>query len=120
MKNILTNKVFLITAAVVIVVAVFFIYIFAPEKEIITERVYRNQDQTIALRSNGTFLVSFNDGAKISGRYNEYEEKNIKEISFTVNEATIISRFKDNVLFLPFEWDNGLGTVYYLEEPEAE
>ena len=78
-------------------------------KQQTTARVFINENQTITLNTNGTFIARLAHDNNIDGTYSEANNGNFTIISFFYQDSTVNSRIMNNILSLPHEWEDSHG-----------
>ena len=74
-------------------------------------RVYENGNQTVILKSDGSFTANLAHEVTKSGTYNENEseENGIITVSFVTDGSTAEGTISNNILTIPDEWSDGHG-----------
>jgi len=98
-------------------IALMFITLFVFSSCSSKERVFVYGQQTVTLKSDGTFVANLSHNETKSGTYTEENGEDIITVTFTYDNTSAngIIIIANNVLLVPDEWDDGHGHSHGVE-----
>ena len=111
-KQAKTKKVIVISAVVVVFLAIAALFVYDAVMKSGTE-FYSDGHQSVRLFSDGTFTAELYHGVRYSGTYEKIGQGDDFSIAYTSGDVTVTGEVTGRLLHIPEEWqdDHGHGTV---------
>jgi len=102
-----TKSLTLIILCVLLTAFALFALSACSEKKPAEDRVYENENQTVKLSSDGTFVARLAHGVVKTGTYTEQTDAaGVTTVTYTVDGKDVTGTIKDNILIIPEDWED--------------